>query len=53
MHPGAALFRPSSPAYPHSSRPSKPSPLERGEPWLGSAFVVNDTHVSGYQPRRV
>ncbi|TWA57847.1 two-component system NtrC family sensor kinase [Azospirillum baldaniorum] len=24
--------------------------LDRGEPWLGSAFVVNDTYVSGYQP---
>jgi len=24
--------------------------LERGEVWLGSAFVVDDTYVSGYQP---
>ncbi len=24
--------------------------LDRGEPWLGAAFVVNDTYVSGYQP---
>lgn len=24
--------------------------LEQGELWLGSAFVVNDTYVSGYEP---
>jgi len=32
------------------SRAVREAVLERGQTWLGSAFVVNDWYVSGYEP---